>query len=473
MKRILIIWALFTMISGLCAQQTESPEAKAERMQWFKDAKLGIFIHWGIYAVKGIDESWSFHNEQLPYGEYMAQAKDFTAVDYDADYWAGLIKQSGAKYAVMTSKHHDGMALWDTKQGDLSVVQQTPAGRDLVGPFCQALRNEGLKVGLYYSLLDWSNPDYPNFTKSQKRYTEDPIRWARFTEFNFAQIREVITQFNPDLMWFDGDWEQSAEQWKAPEIREMLLQNNPQVIINSRLQGYGDYATPEQGIPVIRPKETWWELCMTMNDSWGYQGRDTNYKPLNLIVWVFADVIGNGGNLLLDIGPKADGTICDEQVAILEGLGRWTGKHAEAIYGTLPGLPKDCYYGPSTMSKDSTIIYLFIPNNQPIDPSTHRPIDSSTNDPNVPQSYSPTVLPSYSPTVLPSYSPTVLLKGVKNTIKSIRVAGTEETADHKVWLRPWWSSHSGLITIDIPAEAVDEVMTVIAVELEGKIDMEF
>ena len=150
------------------AQETE--EQKAKRMDWFEDAKLGIFIHWGIYAVNGIDESWSFYNDYIPYQEYMKQLDGFTASNYDPDYWAKLIKESGAKYAVLTSKHHDGVALWDTKQNDLSVVKKTPAKRNLIKPFVNALRKNKLKVGLYYSHLDWSHPDYPHFTKMKKRY---------------------------------------------------------------------------------------------------------------------------------------------------------------------------------------------------------------------------------------------------------------------------------------------------------------
>ena len=132
--------------------------------------------------------------------------------------------------------------------GDLSVVKKAPAGKDLVTPFVKALRKNGLKVGIYYSLLDWSNPDYPNFTKSTKRYETDSVRWKRFDSFNHGQIDEIGKNFNPDLYWFDGDWEQSAAKWRAPEIRKMILDRNPNAIINSRLQGYGDYATPEQGL---------------------------------------------------------------------------------------------------------------------------------------------------------------------------------------------------------------------------------
>ena len=162
-------------------------------------------------------------------------------------------------------------------------------------------------MGLYYSLLDWSHPDYPNHLRDVKRYENDEIRWQNFVRFNFGQIEEISKKYNPDLVWFDGDWEQSAERWKAKKIRELLLNNNPKVIINSRLQGYGDYDTPEQGVPVTPPDSKWWELCMTMNDSWGFQHNDHNYKTPGQVIQIFVDCISMGGNLLLDIGPKANG----------------------------------------------------------------------------------------------------------------------------------------------------------------------
>jgi alpha-L-fucosidase len=289
--------------------------------------------------------------------------------------------------------------------------------------------------------------------------------------FNIHQINEISTRFNPDLLWFDGDWEQSADKWHAAEIREMLLKHNPNVITNSRLAGYGDYATPEQGIPVSKPRDEYWELCMTMNDSWGYQPNDHNYKSINLIIRIFADVIGMGGNLLLDIGPKPDGTIAEEQVAILKALGRWTHKHAEAIYGTHAGIPKDCYYGPSTLSADSTVLFLFVPNNRTIgqldnwtvgqtDSDKHEHLNTRTHNNN-------------HPIVLQSYSLTVLLKGVTNSIATIWVVGNGTKLEQKTWLKPWWSGNPGLVSIEIPEAALDEEMTVVAVQLEGKLQLKF
>ena len=411
----------------------ESDEQKAERMQWFSDARLGIFIHWGIYAVNGIDESWSFFNGYIPYNDYMYQLKSFTADKYNPEEWASLIKESGARYAVITSKHHDGVALWDSRYGDLNVVDKTPAGRDLIAPFVKELRKKKLKVGLYYSLLDWSHPDYPNFTREIKRYEDDPVRHDSFTVFNHGQISEISRKYKPDLFWFDGDWEQSAEWWKAKEIRQMILDDNSDAIINSRLRGYGDYETPEQGLPVQTPESKYWELCMTMNDSWGYQHNDKNYKSPSQIIRIFAECLSMGGNLLLDIGPRADGTIPEEQVNILKEVGRWTSKHSEAIYGTGAGLPPGYYYGPSTLSFDSTKLYLFI-NGKPSDGQ-------------------------------------LMLEGVKNRINRIYVVGNGTKLEYKEYLRPYWSNHSGLIFINVPDKVLDEKMTVICLLLNGKIDL--
>ncbi|MBT6200070.1 MAG: alpha-L-fucosidase, partial [Bacteroidetes Order II. Incertae sedis bacterium] len=337
--------------------KSEQPDPK---MDWFKDARLGIFIHWGIYAVDGIDESWSFFNKYVSYDDYMKQLDGFTAAKYDPAAWADLIQESGAQYAVLTSKHHDGVALWDTDLSELNVVDATPAGKDLIEPWVHALRQRGLKAGIYFSHLDWSHPDYDVHIKDVFRYKNDPVRWARFKTFHLGQLRELSDRFQPDLWWFDGDWEHSAEEWGSAAIRDSLLAWNPETILNSRLNGFGDYATPEQGLPTIGPDGPW-ELCMTMNDSWGYQENDLNYKTPYQIIRTFADVLDGGGNLLLDIGPKADGSIPDEQVDILKEMGRWTTKHAEAIYGTNRGIEPGHFYGPTTVSADGSTLYLFLP----------------------------------------------------------------------------------------------------------------
>jgi alpha-L-fucosidase len=417
---------LFTVTGSIVIAQAPA----ADKMQWFRDAKLGIFIHWGIYAVDGVSESWSFHNREVSYQDYMNQLKGFTAYRYNPQEWVDLIKATGAGYAVLTTKHHDGVALYPTKLNDLHVVKATPAGRDLVTPFFKALRASGLKVGAYYSLLDWSHPDYPGFLKDSVRYKreQDTVRWERFRTFCHGQINELSDLYNPDLFWFDGDWEQPGEVWQAAHIREMILAKNPNAIINSRLGPYGDYATPEQNLPIVAPERPEWEVCLTPNLNWGYRPSDSAYKTSYELITIFADIVGRGGNLLFDIGPKADGTIPKEQVAQLKGLARWNQKHGEAIFSTVAGLPEGHFYGPSTLSKDSTHLYLFLPSQA---------------------------------------AGKAMIKGLVNHIKSIEVVGTSHKLNHKVVGKISWSSVPGIVYIDeIPTAHRDVDMTVLKLTLD-------
>ncbi len=436
--------AMFSSV-GLFAADESRPPVLTDKpdMTWFTDARLGIFIHWGIYSAGNGSESWAFRNGDTPYETYMAQAKTFTAANYNPEKWAELFKAAGARYAVLTSKHHDGFALWDTAQSKLNAKDGSPAGRDLIGPYCDALRKNGLKVGLYFSHLDWSHPDYasvlnPGGASAQDRTNrfsypqgpENPEAWNRFLAFHDAQLQEICERFHPDLLWFDGDWERSAGQWKMAELRKKLKQWDPGVILNSRMQGYGDYQTPEQALPVIAPNGPW-ELCMTINDSWGYQKRDHNFKSVRQIVRLLTECASQGGNLLLDIGPRSDGTITPEQEKVLLGLGRWTHKHAEALYGTVAGIPKDYYYGPSLLSKDRTVLYLVC---------YDHPADG------------------------------LYVKGIRNTIKRISVVGGGELK-YRRFMQALWANQPGILIADVPLEAMDPDATVIKVELEGPLTL--
>lgn len=414
---------------------------------WFLESKLGIFIHWGIYSVKGVGESWSFYHDSISYEDYMAQLDGFTASSYDPRAWARLFKKAGAKYAVLTTKHHDGVALWDTQANDLSTVHKTPAGRDLITPYVEALRAEDLKVGFYYSHLDWSHPDYatvwrPDEREKQdqikkNRFThpsgpEDPEAWEIFLQFHRAQLEELTRDFGPiDLLWFDGDWERDVEQWRFRELRSWLDQNSPQSILNSRMWGLGDYATPEQGIPVIPPRGPW-EFCVTMNRSWGYQPQDTEYKSIEQLIWMFAETIGLGGNMLLGIGPKEDGTIVPEEVERLEGLGAWISGKEEAIYPTVAGLPRGHYYGPSTLSKDRKAIYLF-----------------QFGRPTMP----------------------IPLKGLRSKVKKISVLATGQELSYRFMGGAPWLNIPGVLWIDLPREYCDPVATVLKIELAEELDL--
>jgi alpha-L-fucosidase len=431
------------LLTGACLRAepaTQAAPAQADRMAWFRDAKLGIFIHWGIYS-KGVgSESWAFHDGDTTYEDYMAQASSFTASNYHPDEWARLFKEAGARYAVMTSKHHDGFALWDTKLSKLNAKDGSPAGRDLVTPYCEALRKEGLRVGLYFSNLDWSNPDYASIlptgaNRSDPAYrnrfgypqgAENPEAWKRFLAFHRGQLREISERFKPDLLWFDGDWERTDEQWQFKELRQQLLQWNPNGIVNGRIGKYGDYQTPEQYMPLVAPQSPW-ELCATVNDSWGYQIKDRNFKSVRQCVRMLAECAGMGGNLLLDIGPRSDGSIPDEDVAVLRGLGRWTHKHAEALYGSVAGIPAGYFYGATTLSKGRDTLYLICfdrPNGQ------------------------------------------VAVKGIMNDVLRTSVVGGPVLASRKIGGAPWLNM-PGVLWIDVPESALDPDATVIKVELKG------
>ncbi len=441
-------------------------------MQWFNDAKLGIFIHWGMYAVDGVGESWSFHNGTVPYDQYMRQMKGFTASKFNPTEWAQLIKESGAKYAVITTQHHDGLALWDTKQltpyptkaewlkafpntnyptgksalwnakKPLSTVYQTPAARDVITPLSLAIRKENLKFGTYYSLLDWSHTSYPKFLKEFNRYelSENPQQWTSFLKFMHAQIAEINTTFKPDLYWFDGDWEHTEAEWGADKIDSIIHTSNPKAILNGRLHSYGDYSTPEQNMPITHPEKSSWELCLTSNDSWGYQPRDTNYKTTNEVLQIFTECLNMGGNLLLDIGPKADGTIPEEQVKLLKDVGRWTNKHAEAIYGTRAGLPYGHYHGNSTLSADKKTLYLFVNNVRP-----NGSVEGVTVD--------------------------LMLKGLMNKIVSAEVLGAEKPVNNKIVGKISWNYVPGTVFFKIPAHVLDQEITVIKIVLNSSLEL--
>lgn len=424
-----LLAAAFTGFS----QTKINPKDISEKMQWFADAKLGIFIHAGIYSVDGIDESWSFHNKKISHADYMKQLDGFTLKNYNPAAWADLIQESGARYAVITTKHHDGVAMYDTKMNDLSIVKATPARQDMIKPFFAELRKRNIKCGAYYSLIDWTYPDYPGFLNDSAKYRveDDYERWNRFRRFFQGQISEILLTLNPDLWWFDGDWEHSAERWESEKIRQMILSYNPKAIINGRLQGYGDYATPEQNFPVTRPTYNWWELCMTTNDNWGFH-HDENWKTPYEVITIFVDVVSNGGNLLLDFGPMEDGTIPAAQVNVLKELGAWNKKHSEAIFETIGGIPQGHFYGPTTLSKDSTNLYLFL----------------------------------YGKT-----SGQVILKGLDNKIEEITVVGNGTILTHKIVGKISWSHVPGLVYIDVPENVLDKYVTVLKLKLNKPVKL--
>lgn len=439
MKNFLSILLLIFVLSFYSCKQEKQTEPQivendTSKMEWFDNAKLGIFIHWGIYSTGKTSESWDFHNRNISHEDYMKQVNEFTASNYNPAHWVELIKNTGARYTVITSKHHDGVSLWDTKMNDLSTTKATPAKRDVLTPFVNEVRKANIKLGLYYSLIDWTHADYPGFLKDSSKYdiTKEPERWQRFLDFNKGQLNEIITAYNPDLVWFDGDWEHTAEEWKSAEIRNMIYSDNPKAIINGRLNGLGDYETPEQNVPISRPSLETWELCKTINDSWGYYLKDTSFKTPYEVICTFADCISLGGNLLLDIGPREDGTIPEEEVFVLNELGEWNQKHTEAIFDSKPGMPLGHFFGPTTISADSTKLYLFLQGHQ---------------------------------------TGNVMIKGLMNQIEDVEVLGNGTKLTAKVVGKISWSPVPGQVFIDVPEGVQDKYMTVLKLKLDGPIKL--
>jgi alpha-L-fucosidase len=338
---------------------------------WFDGARLGMFIHWGHVSARGFELSWPMvggtralpHCQDVPAADYHASAAEFAPHRDSARAWLASAKRAGMRYAVLTAKHHDGFALFDTRHGDFSSAHAAYRG-DVVREYVNAAREVGLRVGLYFSLCDWHHPDYPAFTDEHRPYRFGTVprpseeQWARYLEFLFGQVRELLTGYGKiDLLWFDGGWERSAEQWRTGELEAMIRELQPDILINDRLPSAGDYDTPEQFVPAIAPARRW-ETCLTMNESWGHNPSDAEAKSARELVHVLCEVAGRGGNLLLNVSPTGDGSLPPWQVERLDAIASWMAKHADAIHDTVPGLEPWQFYGPSTRKGERLFLHL-------------------------------------------------------------------------------------------------------------------
>ncbi|MBT3193383.1 MAG: glycosyl hydrolase [Verrucomicrobia bacterium] len=351
----------------------ETTEQRDARMAWFRDAKFGMFIHWGVYAVpagtydgkriSGIGE-WIMNRGKIPVAEYKAFAPDFTASKYDPKAWVALAKRAGMRYIVITSKHHDGFALFDSKVTDWDAVDASGAGRDLIDPLAKASRKAGLKFGLYYSQAqDWTHPG-----GAKARYKEGES-WDEANKGDFdtylrtiaaPQVEEILTRYKPDVLWWD------TPTWMTTERAARLIPyvgRVPGIIHNNRLGGgfKGDTTTPEQHIPATGlPGD--WEVCMTMNKTWGYKSYDHNWKSVEDITHKLCDIVSKGGNFLLNVGPTAEGEIPQESIDRLEAVGRWLDVNGEAIYGTTASPFHKLPWGRATkkVRENGATIYLHV-----------------------------------------------------------------------------------------------------------------
>lgn len=348
---------------------------------WFDTARFGMFVHWSHSSQQGIELSWPLvgglpgiarYCQDVPVDQYHRTADTFDPQAFDARALASLARRAGMQYAVLTAKHHDGFAMFHTAHSAFS-VEHAPCRRDLVREFVHAMREAGLRVGLYFSLIDWHHPDYPEFTEADKPYRfgryrqPDPGQWERYLAFMFSQVRELLTNYGTiDILWFDGGWERTPGQWRADELMAMVRSLQPNILVNDRLPGHGDFETPEQFVPA-QPPASPWETCMTMNESWGYNPSDPAYKSARQIIHTLCEVAGRGGNLLLNVSPRGDGSLPAEQVERLETVAAWMDANAEAITGTVPALEPWQFYGPSTRRGNTVYLHALM-----------RPYDSLT-----------------------------------------------------------------------------------------------
>ena len=316
--------------TGLASEQPQAPKSsdaedasRARRMQWWHEARFGMFIHWGLYSVLGRHE-WVMENEGIPVTEYEQLAKRFQPKPNAARAWAKLAKAAGQKYMVMTSKHHEGFCNFDTKLTNYCAPKQGP-GRDLVHEYVEAARAEGLRVGFYYSLMDWHHPD------GARCATDEDAR-KRFVEYTHGLIRELMTNYGKvDVLWYDVSWPLDARGWESERMNKMVFELQPEIIVNNRNALPGDFATPEQKI-VADERGRAWESCMTLNESWGYHQADDAWKSSKMIVRNLVYCAHDAGNYLLNIGPKPDGSIPEESVRILTEVGHWTSRNGESIH---------------------------------------------------------------------------------------------------------------------------------------------
>ena len=339
-------------------------EAYEKRMAWYTDARFGMFIHWGLYAIPARGE-WVRSVERIPKEAYMTYFEEFDPVDYDPKQWAKAAKEAGMKYMVLTAKHHDGFCLFDSQYTDFKSTN-TKCGRDLVREFLDAARGEGLKVGLYYSLLDWYHPDYPHYgdlhhpMRDNPAYTNEGRDFNRYLTYLHNQVRELCTHYGKlDILWFDFSYENEnavmrGETWKATQLVEMVRQLQPEIIIDNRLEVsgegfgslwegnptpyHGDFVSPEQiippeGIQDKQGRDLVWEACVTMNNNWGYCQNDHFFKPAPMLIKKLVECVSKGGNLLLNVGPDARGNIPPQSLEILRQIGAWMKDNSPSIYG--------------------------------------------------------------------------------------------------------------------------------------------
>lgn len=342
--------AMITTERGAIA---ETEAERSLRMQWWREARFGMFIHWGFYAVPAgvhngeiVDakhgSEWIQCDALLRRDEYEVYARQFNPVAFDADQWVKLARDAGMKYMVITSKHHDGFSMYDTRVSDYNIVQATPFDRDPLRELSEACKRQGIHFGVYYSQLDWHHPAQENDPEREGRHAYRFNRMRPGMKDSYmadmkAQLKELIQNYHVEVLFFDGEW---VPWWTQEDGRELLRyvhELNPAIIVNNRIgkrkKEDGDYGTPEQKIPA-EGLDYDWETNMTLNGTWGYKSYDHNWKSTEELIRKLVDIASKGGNFLLNVGPDARGVIPQPSAERLRGVGKWLDINGEAIYAT-------------------------------------------------------------------------------------------------------------------------------------------
>jgi len=354
----------------------ESQEQHDQRMAWWRDARFGLFIHWGLYAIPAGEwegetdhAEWILTTAQIPVKEYEMFTEKFNPTQFNAEQWVNTAKNAGMKYLVITSKHHDGFCLFDSELTDYNVVDATPFKRDILKELSEECHKQGIKMCFYHSIMDWHHPDYLPRRKWESR-SEEGADFDRYVQHMKAQVKELCSNYGElGVLWFDGEWEDTWSQEKGIDLYQYVRSLQPSIIINNRVgkgrdgmagtydpnQAPGDFGTPEQEIPSTGLDYDW-ETCMTMNDHWGYNKNDDNWKSEKDLIQKLVDIVSKGGNFLLNVGPTAEGLFPEPSIKRLNAIGKWMDINGESIYGTSASLFSDLNWGRST-TKDRKIFF--------------------------------------------------------------------------------------------------------------------
>jgi alpha-L-fucosidase len=380
MRIFAVCFAFLISVTAFAKEWSETPEQKAQRMQWWTEARFGMFIHWGLYAQAARHE-WVKNAERLSNEQYQKYFDLWCPDLYNPTEWAKAAKNAGMKYFVVTSKHHEGFCLWDSKYTDYKVTN-TPWGKDLLKPMVEAFRAEGLKVGFYYSLIDWHHPDFtidrfhPLRDDQKERAKNKDRDMRKYADYLYNQVKELMTEFGQiDCLFLDfsypGEDGKGRDDWQSERLIKMIRELQPGIIIDDRADlmdsDYGwDYRTPEQFMPrewvTMDGKQVPWETCQTFSGSWGYYRDEESWKSPRQLVAMLIETVSKGGNLLLNVGPTARGEFDDRAMDRLSALGGWMAEHGRSIYGCTAApkefaCPQNCFL---TYNKKLNRLYVHV-----------------------------------------------------------------------------------------------------------------